>query len=312
MQNNFTRQKWQSIKIPRSSYLLHQLRRHWMRTTMVLIIGSAIVRNDLSVDLRFSSPEKEKKALISFWPGIPKIFASQKEKDPPQNTGEITNISQISGNEAQPEIQTVPTAMPVATKDAPAANVSKPQKNVSQMTSSASKTDDNLANTYSNLGFDDGPADAARAAKRKKQLAYVKRYAKVAQTEMEKFGIPASIKLAQGLLESNVGESRLAVHNNNHFGMKCFSRTCRKGHCSNFTDDSHKDFFRKYKNVWESYRSHSMLLQSSRYKHLKKLKSTDYKGWAYGLKKAGYATDKNYAPKIIGLIEDLKLYQYDK
>ena len=63
---------------------------------------------------------------------------------------------------------------------------------------------------------------------------------------MDKFGIPASITLAQGLLESNNGESRLTTKNNNHFGIKCFSRKCKKGHCSNFSDDSHKDFFRKY------------------------------------------------------------------
>jgi flagellum-specific peptidoglycan hydrolase FlgJ len=157
----------------------------------------------------------------------------------------------------------------------------------------------------------------------KKQLAYVKRYHTVAQKEMEKYGIPASIKLAQGLLESNAGESRLAVNNNNHFGIKCFARHCKPGHCSNYTDDSHKDFFRKYNNVWESYRAHSYLLvgngkggsgrkPNGRYKSLFKLKKTDYRGWAYGLKKAGYATDPRYPGKLIGIIEDLRLYQYDK
>ena len=131
--------------------------------------------------------------------------------------------------------------------------------------------------------------------------------------EMDKYGIPASITLAQGLLESNVGESKLATRNNNHFGMKCFSKSCSKGHCSNFTDDSHKDFFRIYKSAWESFRAHSLLLkQSSRYQPLFQLKSNDYKGWARGLKKAGYATDPKYAEKIINLIEDLDLHQYDR
>lgn len=176
----------------------------------------------------------------------------------------------------------------------------------------------NLANTYSNLtdqnkGKGASEPQALRAEKRKKQLKYVKRYATVAQKEMEKYGIPASITLAQGLLESNVGESKLATKNNNHFGIKCFSRSCGKGHCSNFTDDSHKDFFRVYKNSWESYRSHSLLLKrGSRYSKLFKLRKDDYKGWSYGLKKAGYATDKRYAEKLINLIEDLKLMQYDK
>lgn len=146
----------------------------------------------------------------------------------------------------------------------------------------------------------------------RKQLKYVSRFAEVAQKEMKKYGIPASIKLAQGLLESNAGESPLAKSNNNHFGIKCFAKNCKKGHCSNYTDDSHKDFFRKYNNAWESYRAHSHLLRADRYKPLYKLSSTDYKGWARGLKKAGYATDKYYADKLVNLIERLDLHQYDE
>lgn len=152
----------------------------------------------------------------------------------------------------------------------------------------------------------------SEAIKRAKQRKYVARFAKVAQAEMEKYGIPASITLAQGLLESNAGESTLAVRNNNHFGIKCFSRRCKPGHCSNHTDDSHKDFFRKYNSAWESYRAHSRLLRANRYKPLYKLPSDDYVGWAHGLKKAGYATDKYYSEKLINLIEELSLHQYDK
>ena len=81
--------------------------------------------------------------------------------------------------------------------------------------------------------------------------AFIKRYSPVAITEMEKFGIPASIKMGQALIESRAGTSRLAVNNNNFFGMKCFSKNCKKGHCSNATDDHHKDFFRIYSSVWE-------------------------------------------------------------
>lgn len=144
----------------------------------------------------------------------------------------------------------------------------------------------------------------------KKQVAYVKRFAKVAQGEMQKYGIPASITLAQGLLESNAGKSPLANKNNNHFGIKCFSKKCRKGHCSNFTDDSHKDFFRNYDTAWESYRAHSEFLLGNRYKHL--LKENNYKTWANGLVKAGYATDQAYGKKLINLIEGLELYRYDE
>ncbi len=151
----------------------------------------------------------------------------------------------------------------------------------------------------------------AMTPKVKKQLAYVKRFANVAQEEMRKFNIPASITLAQGLIETNAGQSSLATKNNNHFGIKCFSKSCKKGHCANFSDDSHKDFFRKYASSWESFRAHSKLLTYKRYKHLTKLPMSDYKGWAVGLKKAGYATDKNYHNKLIRLIEDLHLDEYD-
>lgn len=146
----------------------------------------------------------------------------------------------------------------------------------------------------------------------KKQLAYVKKYADIAQKEMAQYGIPASVTLAQGLIETNAGASSLATKNNNHFGIKCFSKKCSKGHCSNFSDDSHKDFFRTYKNAAESFRSHSELLVGKRYKHLKKLGTTNYKDWAIGLKKAGYATDKNYHNKLISLVENLHLYKYDE
>ncbi len=141
---------------------------------------------------------------------------------------------------------------------------------------------------------------------------YIKRFAPVAISERKKYGIPASIKLAQALLESNSGASRLAQQNNNHFGIKCFKKNCAEGHCRNFTDDSHKDFFRNYPNNWESYRAHSLFLQRERYKGLQKLDVKDYKGWAHGLKKAGYATDKKYAEKLIRIIEFFNLDEFDE
>lgn len=148
--------------------------------------------------------------------------------------------------------------------------------------------------------------------KQRRQIEYVKRFAQVARIEMQKFGIPASITLAQGLLESDAGASKLARKHNNHFGIKCHSKKCPKGHCVNYHDDSPKDFFRQYGTAWESFRAHSEFLSRDRYKPLHKLKSTDYKGWARGLERAGYATGSEYAEKLIRLIEDLKLYQYDR
>jgi len=142
---------------------------------------------------------------------------------------------------------------------------------------------------------------------------YVGRFAPVAVAEMHKFGIPASVILAQGLLESNAGDSPLARKANNHFGIKCFSRRCKAGHCVNFSDDSHKDFFAKYGNIWSSYRAHSQFLKKSkRYAQLFELDSRDYRGWALGLVKAGYATDKKYAAKIVALIQNLELDVFDQ
>jgi flagellum-specific peptidoglycan hydrolase FlgJ len=143
--------------------------------------------------------------------------------------------------------------------------------------------------------------------------AYIARFSPVAMAEQRKFGIPASIILAQGLLESDAGKSHLASKANNHFGIKCFSRCCQKGHCINATDDSHKDFFVKYPNVWGSYRAHSLFLKKTpRYAALFRLDSGDYQGWAKGLSRAGYATDKRYAQKLIDLIEVFDLTRFDK
>lgn len=142
-------------------------------------------------------------------------------------------------------------------------------------------------------------------------IDYIERYSKIAIGEMKQYGIPASISLAQGLIESRAGTSKLAVSNNNHFGMKCFSKNCKKGHCSNFTDDTHKDFFRKFPSAWESWRAHSQLLASGRYAKLKR-HGRDYRAWAYGLKSVGYATDRTYAEKLIGIIERYDLHKYDR
>jgi len=147
--------------------------------------------------------------------------------------------------------------------------------------------------------------------KQKDSHAYVKRFKATAVSEMKKYGIPASITLAQGILESNAGVSRLANDNNNHFGLKCFSKSCKKGHCSNYHDDDHKDFFRSFDTAWESYRAHSLLLTGKRYRHLSQLKTTDYKSWAKGLQKAGYATSPTYAKNLVQIIEALDLHKYD-
>lgn len=181
------------------------------------------------------------------------------------------------------------------------------------------KKNNHAVNRFANIAFVMNPNYAKNngipaeivAQKRAIVNAYVSRYVPIAKIEQNLYGIPTSITLAQGLLETDAGGSRLATENNNHFGIKCFSQTCAKGHCKNFTDDTHKDFFLVHQSDWESYRTHSLFLQKPRYKHLLALHQTDYKGWAKGLSAAGYATDKRYADKLISLIEALDLNKYD-
>ncbi|MEM7101762.1 MAG: glucosaminidase domain-containing protein [Bacteroidota bacterium] len=153
------------------------------------------------------------------------------------------------------------------------------------------------------------PADPA-SLKDRESLDYIRKFAPIAIEEMRAYKIPASISLAQGLLESRAGSSRLAVDNNNHFGIKCFSRRCTKNHCSNYEDDHHKDFFRKYSNAEESWKDHSKFLMKDRYKELFQY-GKDYRLWAQGLSEKGYATDKKYASKLIRIIEKYQLYSFD-
>ncbi len=139
---------------------------------------------------------------------------------------------------------------------------------------------------------------------------YIKQYSALAISHQKQHGIPASITLAQGLLESNAGQSELARKGNNHFGIKC--HTGWKGGKVYHNDDRRGECFRKYRHVEESYDDHSAFLtERSRYAPLFKLKMNDYKGWARGLQKCGYATDRAYANKLIKIIEDYELYTFD-
>lgn len=133
----------------------------------------------------------------------------------------------------------------------------------------------------------------------------------MAVIEMQRTGIPASITLAQGMLESDYGRSYLARKANNHFGIKCHSTW--QGEKAYKDDDRKNECFRSYDNVKDSYRDHSdFLVTGSRYKDLFRLSSTDYKGWAHGLKKAGYATDPDYASLLIRKIDEYGLHAFDR
>lgn len=151
-----------------------------------------------------------------------------------------------------------------------------------------------------------------QAQTRNKQYEnYIKKYRELAVEEMKKYHIPASITLAQGLLESGAGQSTLARKSNNHFGIKCGGDWT--GKTVSHDDDARGECFRAYKHPKDSYEDHSKFLAGrSRYASLFKLKITDYKGWARGLKKAGYATNPRYADQLIGIIELYELHKYDE
>jgi len=140
---------------------------------------------------------------------------------------------------------------------------------------------------------------------------YISTFSEMAQYEMKAYGIPASITLAQGLLESGMGKGELAIKTNNHFGIKC-----HKGWQGDFDfhdDDEKGECFRKYNHPMYSYRDHSEFLSNrARYAFLFNYSSKDYKKWAKGLRQAGYATDKRYPQKLIFLIEKHELYKFDR
>jgi len=153
-------------------------------------------------------------------------------------------------------------------------------------------------------------ASFAQTGRKITRKEYIDTYSELAMREMEHFGIPASITLAQGILESGNGNSTLARKANNHFGIKCHGW---KGKSVKHDDDAKNECFRKYKSVEESYKDHSEFLSTrSRYSFLFDYEKDDYESWSKGLKKAGYATSPTYSKALIKLIEENELYVYDQ
>ncbi|WP_299444249.1 glucosaminidase domain-containing protein [uncultured Aquimarina sp.] len=149
----------------------------------------------------------------------------------------------------------------------------------------------------------------AAVSYKEKVQNYIFEYASIAKHEMTEYGIPASITLAQGILESGAGYGELTGKANNHFGIKCHDWT---GDRVYHDDDRSQECFRKYEKASHSFRDHSLFLKNrKRYAKLFTYKQDDYKSWAYGLRAAGYATDKKYPVKLISIIERYNLYTYD-
>ena len=160
------------------------------------------------------------------------------------------------------------------------------------------------------LGFTTGNVWAQSRLKRDRD-AYRDKYKDMAIEQMRLHGVPASITLAQGMLESGNGNSRLATKGNNHFGIKCHKGW--KGRRMYHDDDELGECFRVYSSATHSFEDHSLFLRGTRrYAFLFDLDPTDYKGWAHGLQKAGYATDPRYATRLIAIIEEEQLMLYDK
>ena len=158
------------------------------------------------------------------------------------------------------------------------------------------------------------PHSAIHAQPSERKLSpheYIENHKEDAIKEMQMSGVPASIILAQGMLESDNGNSDLAVYANNHFGIKCHEDWAGPSFVKD--DDTKDECFRKYRTVLESYSDHSQFLRSrNRYAPLFELKSNDYKGWARGLKETGYATDPHYTERLLDIINRNRLYEYDR
>lgn len=251
------------------------INRNWFNSILLYLAAHLLFQRDLSLQINMDGAVEKKMAL-----------ATQTSLENSMNNQQAVFVPAI--NISQLIKKSTPETSIKTTKTEPTFSVS---------------------NLTSALDTQKG-GGVPRGEKAQTMLAYIDKYAPAAIRAMNKYGIPASITLAQGLLESNAGESKLALESNNHFGIKC-RRKCKGCTCRNYTDDDVYDMFRVFDSAWESYEEHSILLTSPRYEHLQKF-GKDYKSWAYGLKRAGYATDKTYGQKLIRLIRNLNLDQYDK
>ena len=285
-----------ALLIPKLEKGWENLKFYWMQIAIIIGCLYIVIEKDIEIKLHFSNP----------------VHSEENQKEDDLEDGQ--SVVRVSENKEQFSIIDPATiqAILASAKRIGETKVEKKEGRDKEPTTKA-------ISDYPNLLFVLNPDYAKRKnvnpeiIKNKIDICqnYIKRFAPIAIVERNKYGIPASIKIAQGLLETDAGKSRLSAKHNNHFGIKCFSTKCAKGHCTNLTDDSHKDFFRNFPTSWDSYRGHSLLLQKKRYRHLQEIPVSDYKNWAKGLKAAGYATDKKYAEKLILIIEFFGLDQLD-
>jgi flagellum-specific peptidoglycan hydrolase FlgJ len=275
------------------AFLKEFLLKHWLNIILALMLTLLIIKKDinLTISTGFSQTEIAPKAVA-----VAQSFKTKKSKQKVEKAA-IFSAATERDEDGDGIIELLPQ---------------RPMEAVLPM----KKNDDNVANKFENLTvFDkskkESPMNAGSVFKEKQEKcwSYITRFVNIAKAEKAKFGIPVSITLAQGLLESDAGESQLTRKANNHFGVKTFNKNV--SHVV-MKDDTPKDKFKKYNSAWESFRDHSQLLMREHYKHLQFLSKTDYVGWAKGLEKAGYATDPLYAEKLVKIIESLKLFKFDE
>lgn len=212
----------------------------------------------------------------------------------------------VSCTSSRPVVRTT-TKPKVTTKKQPVTQTKTTTKPVATNSSSKTTTTEVKPKTDSQVSLE---ATSNVKTYAEEIQIYVDNFKEIAQNNMREHGVPASITLAQGILESGAGKGKLALSANNHFGIKCHKEWT--GESVKHDDDAAQECFRKYDDPSESYRDHSLFLTSRpRYSSLFKLDKGDYTAWAKGLKAAGYATDVKYPDKLIGLIERFELYKYD-
>ena len=275
--------------------LLQLLTKHWLNVSIVMLLLYVAFTKDIHFALRLNGDENLPAAKTM----AQRVNLKQKVVKQSVATASIADALLLEDHNGDGVIAILP------------ARVAKPVTSVAKPVINAANKG-NEANLFDNVSIFVNPQKADPSVVKSKQEKcwdYVTRFVNIAKIERQKFGIPVSITLAQGLLESDAGESRLTRAANNHFGVKTFN--ARVPHVV-MKDDSPTDKFKKYNTAWESYRDHSLLLMRDHYKGLQYLSKVDYVNWAKGLQKAGYATDPQYAAKLIKIIENLQLYKLDE
>jgi flagellum-specific peptidoglycan hydrolase FlgJ len=269
------------------------LRNNWLNLIILVLFMYLILTKSQGISISFADADVAPTASKTM---AQKVNLKQKESKQ-KHPNEAAFIGGVLSNKNDDPTEGVVDLLP-----------QRPTQPVKSAYAKAGKE----ANLFDNVSIFVAPERAEAAvvkSKKDKCWDYVRRFVAIAKSEKQKFGIPVSITLAQGLLESDAGDSRLTRAANNHFGVKTFNR--RVPHVV-MKDDSPTDKFKKYDSAWESYRDHSLLLMRDHYKGLQYLSKTDYVNWAKGLQKAGYATDPQYAAKLIKIIENLQLYKLDE